>query len=235
MKVVVVTPVGPGHERWVDWCRETVTRASRRRRRGPVDEIFHSIILDLKGKGRSLARNRAMERHADADWYFFLDADDEMHPDAFRLFDVYRERNPMVRAFIGSAVLKRKGKEIPHKAEVYPTSREEILAFDSCHGLFAMPGFYGGPECRELWFDEAMDRCESFDFTMAFVMAHDWMKCKSPFAFICPDRPSAWGPRGYRRIDWFKECQPVLDGWKERGPVPLTKDDVARRRASLCE
>src|SRR5258707_1370425 len=84
MKCCVVMPVGPGHELFALDAIDSVTNAATRP--GAFDDVCVVRVDDLNGElGRSAARNDGVKRAkgAGADWLFFLDADDLMHPDAF--------------------------------------------------------------------------------------------------------------------------------------------------------
>src|SRR5512146_1130138 len=91
MKCAVVTPVGPGHEYLAEDCIESVKEAFTTGR-GPFSNYAIIRIDDTSGSlGRSEARNRGVTqaRKEGADWIFFLDADDLMHPDAFGAMTAY--------------------------------------------------------------------------------------------------------------------------------------------------
>jgi len=85
MRCAVITPVGPGHEKLVSECRNSVQNAVLSSK-GVFDQIQEIVIDDTKGdKGRSVARNEGVsiaQSHG-IEWLFFLDADDLMSPYAF--------------------------------------------------------------------------------------------------------------------------------------------------------
>ena len=57
--------------------------------KGPFTKVDISVVNDTDGNlGRSRARNLVVE-NSDADWMFFLDADDRMHPNAFRVMNQF--------------------------------------------------------------------------------------------------------------------------------------------------
>lgn len=88
MKLDVIIPVGPGHEGLVNEAIYSVKMACLTGQ-GPFTEVKVKAIDDTKGElGRSKARNTAIEA-SKADWLFFLDADDLMHPDALLRSTVY--------------------------------------------------------------------------------------------------------------------------------------------------
>jgi len=86
VKVGVIIPVGPGHELLAEDAKDSVAEAFDTG--GGCFEAYALIAIDdTRGRlGRSAARNLGVARAAaeGCDWVFFLDADDLMHPAAFR-------------------------------------------------------------------------------------------------------------------------------------------------------
>src|SRR4051794_6965072 len=109
MKLVVVTPVGPGHAVVALRCAESVALAWDFSP-GPFTSIVHDRRDDTKGDlGRSRARNRAVAAHPDADWFLFVDADDLLLTDAFDHFDDALCDDPAVTAVFGAVCTDRDG------------------------------------------------------------------------------------------------------------------------------
>lgn len=188
MKLVVITPVGPGHD-------ELVKRASKSIGTSSQFDVEHFIIDDLAGRlGRSKARNLGM---IDADWYFFLDADDMMCPGALELNDFN------AAATFGAISLD--GKII--KENVWPCGWPEIAKHGAL-GTLSMGFFCRADVARRVRFNEDMDAGEDFDFYMRLP---DFVKIKQPLVDIGYSAPSAGGPRGYKRIDWTAICNKVID------------------------
>ena len=87
----VVIPVGPSHEQIYHDAVESVRIATMDK--GVFDTVNIKLVDDTNGKlGRSAARNKAISE-SKADWLFFLDADDLMHPDAFRVHSKYDQND----------------------------------------------------------------------------------------------------------------------------------------------
>lgn len=191
MRLVVVTPVGPGHENVVQYAKQTV----RQLELGPFDTISHKIIDDTEGKlGRSAARNLGM---VPADWYFFLDADDMVYSKATLNF------NPMYSATFGAVKYNRK----VSKANVWPCGWEEIKVHKA-RGTLSMGFFVRADVANELKFNEDMDAGEDFDFYMRLP---DFTKVALPLVSIGSHIPSAHGPRGYETLNWTKVCNEIID------------------------
>lgn len=85
MKLDVILPVGPGHEELYKRAIMSVSMAMCSSM-GPFKEVNIRAIDDMKGSlGRSMARNTGVAE-SKADWLFFLDSDDLMHPDCLENF-----------------------------------------------------------------------------------------------------------------------------------------------------
>lgn len=88
MKLDVIIPVGPGHEKIVEEAIQSVQVACETDR-GTFEEVSIRPVDDTHGlHGRSKARNVGI-RTSRADWLFFLDADDLMYPDALKTMEKY--------------------------------------------------------------------------------------------------------------------------------------------------
>lgn len=197
MKLAIITPVGPGHQKPAEQAVESVNRAIEyAQQKGKLwfTRIRHAVIDDTQGlMGRSRARNEGM---VDADWYFFLDADDRMCKDALTLcnFDA--------AATFGAVCLDA----CVYEKNVYPCGWAEIAKFGAA-GTLNMGFFCRADIARELRFNEDMDRGEDFDFYMRLP---SFVKIEKPLVHIGYLVPSAIGPRGYREIDWVGTCNKVI-------------------------
>lgn len=190
MRCRVITPVGPGHEDIVWRAVKSVSEAKKRP--GRFREIQHMVVPDILGEmGRSAARNSAMWD----DWMFFLDADDQMMPDAFEkcVFDV--------SATFGAICLDGRVVE----SNRFPCTKEDILKRGP-RGTLSMGFFYKGG----LKFNKGMDAGEDFDFYMRLP---SFVKVRRPLVSIGRSVPSAGGPRGYEKLDWLAECQKVINAY----------------------
>lgn len=192
MKLAVITPVGPGHDEISKRAIQSVAKAKP----GQFSSVRHVIVDDYKGRlGRSHARNLGMT--VDADWYFFLDADDKMREDALMLNDF------AVSATFGAVSLDGK----ITKENVFPCGWNEIAKHGSL-GTLSMGFFCRADVARRLRFNESMDAGEDFDFYMRLP---DFTKVASPLVDIGYSLPSAGGPRGYEKIDWTEICNRVIN------------------------
>lgn len=104
MKCGVITPIGPGHRAlFEDRCLPSVERAVAYSK-GPFEEITLYRMDDGEGRhSRSNRRNAAIRQAAEegVDWLFFLDADDELTPNAFEAFGRVLAETPDIDAAFG--------------------------------------------------------------------------------------------------------------------------------------
>jgi hypothetical protein len=202
MKLAVVTPVGPGHENFVALAAVSVVAAGR----GRFDEVWHEIVWDLKGLlGRGKARNIGVSRHPDADWYFFLDADDRMRPDAMELNDFDAEATFGAICLNGAVT----------SSNVYPCGFYEVCMYGAT-GTLSMGFFVRGEVGRRLKWNAELDIGEDFEFYMRLP---SFTKRVRPLVDIGGALPSAGGPRGYQgNIHWTDKCNEQIRAAQERKP-----------------
>jgi hypothetical protein len=194
MRLVVITPVGPGHSAFAADAIESVHVA--RNNISAFSDVRHIVIDDSKGElGRSRARNLGMID--DADWYFFLDADDRMRPDALDI------RNFETQAIFGAISLASHHKRAK---DVYPCGWREI-SLHGASGTLSMGFFCRADIAKRLRFNEALDAGEDFEF---YLRLDDFAKIDRPLVDIGYSLPSAGGPRGYDEIDWIGLCNTLV-------------------------
>ncbi len=196
MGLVVITPVGPGHESILPLAALSVLHLEHHK----FTEITHVIINDTKGElGRSKARNLGME--TPADWFFFLDADDVMMPYAPRF------AKNQASAIFGAVQVN--GRVPP--SNKWPCGRKELFEHGG-EGTLSMGCFVRAEVAREVRFDETLDKGEVFAFYMRLP---SFYKVKPPLVSINSKIPSAVGPRGYEELDWHKTCREVIERYRK--------------------
>lgn len=193
MKLTVITGVGPGHDDIVNRARDSVRMAIARNTQ--FDTIVHNMVDDTKGiLGCAGARNAGMDQSPDADWFFFLDADDLMEPDALRLNDF---SSP---ATFGAVKLAG----IPMAKNVYPLGWRE-LAMHGAGGTLTVGFFCRADIARELRFDEDDEITDDFGL---YLRLPRFTKIREPLCTTCVNVPSSVGPRriGAAQKDWTGLC-----------------------------
>ncbi len=192
MKVTVIIPVGPGHHLFLQSALASVHYAWKNDH-GPFSDISWIWIDDQDNPiGRSAARNIGLEQKSD--WFFLLDADDQMMPDAFSLVDL---NHP---ATFGAVMIRN----AIWRENVWPVTREKIFEHGA-KGTLSMGFFLRGDV--DIRFNEDMDAGEDFDFYMRLP---GFIKIRDPLVSIGYDKPAAHGPRGYKKIKWLDICNEVI-------------------------
>jgi len=232
--LAIITPVGPGHEDAFNaMANASVVFAKRQvRNRTIFDRIEHVVIRDPRGLlGRCRARNRAMAKADWADWYFFLDADDEMHPNALSRFTADAD------AVFG--VVSLYASPTSHTPKISKANRE--IASDDWDGLLngtvagslSMGAYFRGEYARDLGWNEDLDAGEDWEFYLNYISRHTFKKQETVFVNIGGNWPSAGGPRGYEQLDWIACVEPLFDYWKQRGRVPPSPGERAEVAALI--
>ncbi len=194
MKLAVITPVGPGHQAILPMAALSVVNMEH----GCFHEIIHVIVNDTEGiLGRSKARNQGM---IDADWYFFLDADDVIMSYAARMFSKNKKD---FAAVFGSVMIN--GRVSPRN--VWPCELGQIRKHKGL-GTLSMGFFVKAEVARDMRFNEDLDKGEDFDFYMRLP---SFYKGKLPLTSINSKIPSAGGPRGYEDLDWHVISSEIVD------------------------
>lgn len=187
MRVRVIIPVGPEHHEVSCRAADSVRKAWARDR-GPFKELE---IAKVVGARRSRARNIGMD--GEADWFFLLDADDTMVPEAFGRV---RLDHP---ATFGAVYLRRGQMAHVSPQNVWPLDRVGLFKHKS-RGTLSMGCFVRGDV--ETRFDESLDNGEDFDF---YARLPGWVKIDRPLVEISY-RPG----QEARAAGWAQACADVL-------------------------
>jgi len=169
--------------------------------KGPFSKVNIRIVDDTKGEmGRSAARNKGVSQ-SDADWIFFLDADDLMHPDCFRNFvDGYDAVFGKIVEYANGCIVERY--QVP-----YIKTYEELIAFDPYKTL--QMGHYVRREAF-IPFDEAMDIGEDWDYYLKLWKEHHCLKIDKPLMINVRGNHST-GPRSGTGRDWGHVVRSMIE------------------------
>lgn len=203
MRLTIITGVGPGHETIVNSAINSVKAAIARNR--TFASVRHNLIDDTKGVlGCAGSRNAGMD---DAEWFFFLDADDLMEPDALNL---NRFESP---ATFGAVTIQNR----PTAKNVFPCGFRE-LGIHGAGGTLTVGFFCRGDIARVLGFNEADEITDDFDF---YLRLPSFVKIAEPLATTCVDVPSSVGPRriGAKEKDWTGLCNELVRQAVAREPA----------------
>lgn len=164
LRCVVLTPVGPGHQKLVLDAQASVEFAFSRHP-GPFSEVRFVALDDTAGQqGRSRRRNDgiAWAQANGYDWIFFLDADDLMAADAFA---------DAAPHFAGSdaifgMIVEQVGGADPQlrPGQLGPTSRLEDIVLNDPFLTLQMGHFVRTEAAAAIGFDVDLDSGEDFKY-----------------------------------------------------------------------
>ncbi len=213
MRLDVILPVGPGHESLVNEAIQSVKIACLTSQ-GPFKEVRIKAVDDTKGEiGRSAARNQAIQ-NSRADWLFFLDADDLMHPYAMSNLTLFTKFD----AVWGKILEEREGcfferYQIP---EIH--SIETLLDIDPYYTL--QMGFFIKRHCMPL-FDEDTNCGEDWKAYLHIWSKHKCIKQSKPFMINRRGRHSV-GTRSATGREWMTAVQNLIEAEKRARSIKLT-------------
>ena len=172
---------------------------------GPFDDVRIITIRDHEGRlGRSSARNGAVEK-TDTDWFFFLDADDMMHPKAFEGFAPHVERE----AVWGGCMEYKDG--FVHNRLQMPVIRdyETLIKYDPFLTI-KIGHFVRSNVARNTPFDVNMDTGEDWDYYLRVWKRYDAIKVEEPFYIKVAGNHST-GPRSATGRQWNAAVDVLID------------------------
>lgn len=210
MKVVILTPVGPGHEKFTLDRVASITEAIGNTRRDEIG-VEHFTVDDTDGElGRSKARNLLREKIPErADWVGWFDADDLMAPGALQRLREAVKAQPDLEAVWG-AIWSFRGQEPPRvrPRQQYPKTFHELVRMEPTSTL--QSGFFvrAAIARQEPW-NEAMDAGEDFEMYLRLWRTRKCRKIMDPFMFNRRGEHST-GPRSADGRTWRREVMRLL-------------------------
>ena len=222
-RCAIVTPVGPGHEELYRECLESVNK-SFSGKKGLFSDIIPIRINDFDGKlGRSKARNIGIRKAAgqNADWIFFLDADDIMAPSAFEYVSAYLGRYDAVWGSIWTIERgELKASERPHQLP-FLYSIDDLLSYDPFVTL-QMGHFVKTSVALSILFDESLDIGEDFDYYLRVWEKYACIKIPLPF-FYNRRGSHSQGPRSSKGSEWTRQVEKIIEKRRSDSRPPVSK------------
>lgn len=206
MKCDVVIPIGPGHEELVHRAVNSVEIAEAFNK-GPFEAVDVVGIDDTQGQhGRSKARNEAVQK-SNADWIFFLDADDLMHPRAFQNF-VPKDYD----AVWGKIVEYSQGVLVERYQIPEIRDMQTLLRADPYLTL-QMGHFVKREVAVGHAFDVELNTGEDWDYYLRVWKDH---KCvKVDFPFMCNVRGQhSQGPKSANGVQWREKVEEIMGQYR---------------------
>jgi len=216
MKCSVIIPLGPGHHAYIEDSKQSIREAITQSK-GPFDQISTIIINDLEGKiGRSNARNQGIKQaKADqADWIFFLDADDIIMKNVFESFAPYEKDYDAVW---GNILIQqphqRQNNQASHIGQLITIHYiEEILLFEPFITL-QIGHFIRTDLALDNLFSSYLDAGEDFEYYLKVWTKYKCIKIKDIF-FMNRVGFSSIGPRAATGADWLHATRHILKSYR---------------------
>lgn len=201
--IEVIIPVGPGHQGTVDRAVQSVHVAVDNYAWEPVRI---KAVDDTDGKmGRSAARNHAV-KNSTADWIFFLDADDMMHPEAF---ETAKPHIDDYSAIWGSCWELNHG--MLHRRYELPTIRTyKTLIKHDPYLTVKIGHFIRRETAQEFPFAENMNTGEDWDYYLRVWQSVPCIKVAGPMYIKIAGEHST-GPKSATGADWNQSVNKQLE------------------------
>lgn len=174
--------------------------------KGAFQTVSVKVGDDRSGsRGRSQTRNE-MADMSDADWLFFLDADDLMHPKALANVAPYTQKSD---AIFGQILELKEGVVVPRYQVPALKTYEELLSFDP-YQTIQMGHFVRREVFQSLRFNEDMDVGEDWDYYLRLWKYHDCLKIEDPLMINIKGSHST-GPRSATGRRWTEVVGDMVD------------------------
>lgn len=205
MKLDIIIPVGPGHEKLVNEAVQSVKIACRMST-GPFKDVKVKAVDDTKGQmGRSAARNYAIKA-SKAEVLFFLDADDVLHPNAFNHYTPFIGYD----AVWGNIAELRDGCIVPRFQMPRIENFDDLLDIDPYYTL--QIGFFVRRDVMPL-FNEDMNTGEDWEVYLNLWKKHQCLKQEQIFMVNRRGQHSE-GPKSANGREWMEAVYQQIEGEK---------------------
>lgn len=212
MKCCVIIPVGPGHKQLSQRAISSVQQAIESGM-GAFTEVEVIAQDDSLGQGRSRARNLgvAAAGEKDAEWLFFLDADDLMAPNAF--IDVQPYLNDYDAVWGAIHVADLATQQITRREnEVNPITSLEQVLINPPFLTLQNGHFVRQQVAAQQPYNTEMDCGEDFEYYLRVWRDHACIKIEQPLFFNVRGQHST-GPRSATGADWSKAIPEVFSSF----------------------
>jgi len=215
MKLGVISPVGPGHEKSYENCKQSIDIAWQFNK-GPFLDLEIITMLDLKGEhGRSKRRNDGIliANENNCDWLFFLDADDLLTPEAFDAVSQYIKKYDAIWGNICEMPYGDFSRAKLRENQLISTENfQDILNLDPFYTL-QMGHFVKTNIALEIGFDTSMDVGEDFKYYLEVCSRYNFIKCQEIF-FINQRGNHSSGPRSANGREWRNSVESEIAKYK---------------------
>jgi glycosyltransferase involved in cell wall biosynthesis len=209
MQLDVIIPVGPGHDELVQHAMESVRVATAMRH--PFEAVRLRVIDDRQGlAGRSAARNQAV-RESTADWLFFLDADDAMHPEALVNVEPYMATHDAV----WGAIWEFDGNAAHWRYQVPRIETLAVLVAYDPYMTLQMGHFVRREAALATPFNEDMDTGEDWDYYLRLWRGYRCIKQERPLMLNFRGQHAS-GERSATGRQWGEVVRPMVDAERKR-------------------
>lgn len=199
----IIIPVGPGHEEIVNRAIDSVRIASLDK--GMFSRVGVKVVDDTKGEmGRAAARNKGVAE-VEGDVLFFLDADDCIHPEAFKTYS----DGPVRDAVWGNIYEMVQGLAMWRYQVPRIRNYQELLAFEPYMTL-QMGHFVKREVAEANRFNEDMDTGEDWDYYLRVWKNHSCIKIREPLMLNYRGQHSA-GPRSATGVEWSHKVRELIE------------------------
>jgi FkbM family methyltransferase len=203
MKLGIIIPIGPGHQKCYEDCKQSIN-AAWGFSRGLFTELLIIEMPDPDGEhGRSSRRNDGIKlaKENACNWIFFLDADDLMAPSAFEEVMPYLEKydaifgNICEMPFGDPSQVKLRENQL-----VCTENYQDLLRVDPFLTL-QMGHFVKTDIAQEIGFDTTMNIGEDFKYYLNLCEKFKFIKCPQIF-FINQRGNHSTGPSSGDGRQW---------------------------------
>ena len=195
----IIIPVGPGHEDTANESAKSVMLAADFGN-GPFSDITVRMQHDTDGQlGRSAARNKAV-KESDAEWVYFLDADDLVLPELFESVRGYIDDYDAIWGKFGEL----HGMLVLERYQSHGFTTLERLVKIGPHCSIKIGHFVRREIALKYPFNEDMNAGEDWDYYLRIWKSERCIKIGGPITYVKTKNRRSSGPKSATGVDWAK-------------------------------